>query len=308
MPRFLPAIAATLSCLLPVLAAEEPAAATPAPAASASPQEDTDQRLLVAARLADEIYLRHYHGLLVALASPDEAERLRTIGALGRLQDSDAVPSLLPFLEASKRSPAELKAAAESLAELGATVAAEPLQRLLAHKDASVRAQAQKSMTRLGTMGAGHYLGRARDTDDALRASAVTNLGTLAHADAAAVLIQALGHDDRTHIRRMAALSLAKLGDRAHAPALIEALTDGDARVRRYAAAGLARLGAVEAVPALLMALEANIAGGHVNRALMQLTGQDFGFDPGANVLDRTAAVERGFVWWAANAKQATGK
>ena len=306
MPRILPAFAAIVSCLFPLLAADQ---ATAEPVAVVQPAAgDTDQQLLIAARLADDVYQRHYQGLLGGLESPDEALRVRTIRDLGRLQDGDAIPFLLPFLEASKRSPAELNAAAESVADLGAAVASEPLQRLLSHRDASVRAVAQKSMTRLKTMGPGHFMGRAKDRDDALRSSAITNLGTLKHSEAAAVLIQALGHDDRTHIRRMAALSLAKLGDRAHAPALIEALTDGDARVRRYAATGLAQLGAVEAVPALLMALEANIAGVHINRAVMQLTGQDFGFDASGNILERTAAIESGFAWWAANAKAALSK
>ena len=308
MPRILPAVAAIVTVLFPLIAADEPAAATQPVAAVEPAASDTDQQLLIAARLADDIYQRHYQGLLVALASPDEALRVQTIRDLGRLQDLDAVPLLLPFLEAAKRSPAELNAAAESLADLGATNANEWLQRLLAHKNATVRAQAQKSLTRLQNMGPGNFMERATDSDDALRSSAVTNLGTLKHAAAAAVLIEALGHDDRTHIRRMAALSLAKLGDRTHAPALIEALTDGDARVRHYAATGLAQLGAVEAVPSLLMALEANIAGAHVNRAVMQLTGQDFGFDATANILERTAAIEKGFSWWAANAKQVTGK
>lgn len=307
MPRFLPAIAAILTCL-PLMAVDEaPAPAAATPAETSFPSE-TDRQLLIAARLADEVYQRHHQGLVDGLSSPDEAVRVQAIRDLGQLQDDEIVPQLLPFLEASKRTPAELKAAAESMADLGAVVAAEALQRLLGHRDATVRAQAQKSLTRLEAMGPGHFMNRAKDGDDAIRASAVTNLGTLKHAEAAAVLIEALGHDDRTHIRRMAAIGLARLGDRTHAPALMEALTDGDARVRRYAAMGLAQLGAVEAVPSLLMALEANIAGAHVNAALMQLTGQDFGFDPGANIIDRNAAVERGFVWWAANSKQVTGK
>ena len=315
MPRILPAVAAIVSCLFPLIAADAapaadpaPAAATPAPAATEPAANDVDREFMLAARLAYDVYQRHHEGLLEALGSPDETRRIEAIGELGRLQDDQVVPLLLPFLEAAKRSPAELKAAAESLADLGAINASEGLQRLLSHRDDSVRAQAQKSLTRLQLLNAGHLMGRAKDSDDAIRSSAITNLGTLKHAEAAAVLIQALGHDDRTHIRRMAALSLAKLGDRTHAPALIEALTDGDARVRRYAATGLAQLGAVEAVPALLMALEANIAGAHINRAIMQLTGQDFGFDPGANVIDRTAAVEKGFAWWALNGKQLSAK
>jgi hypothetical protein len=57
------------------------------------------------------------------------------------------------------------------------------------------------------------------------------------------------------------------------------------------------------AIPNLLMALEANVSGGYIDHCVDLITGQDFGFDTRANALDRAAAVEKGFVWWAANAK-----
>ena len=288
MSRILPAVAAIVSCLFPLVAADPAPESAATPAAAESAVSDADRQLMIAARLADDLYQRHYQGLLVALESPDVALRVQTIRDLGRLQEDEVVPLLLPFLEPAKRVPAELMAAAESLADMGALNASEGLQRLLSHPDAAVRAMAQKSLTRLQAINAGHFMGRAKDRDDALRASAATNLGTLKHA--------------------MAALGVAKLGDRTHAPALIEALTDGDARVRRYAAVGLVQLGAVEAVPALLMALEANIAGAHINRAIMQLTGQEFGFDATANILERNAAIEKGFAWWAQNSKQISAK
>jgi len=130
----------------------------------------------------------------------------------------------------------------------------------------------------------------------------------LKHAEAAPILISALRYDPRAHVRRMAAISLGKLGDRANAPTLMDALCDADPGVRRYSAESLVQLGAVESIPNLLMALEANVAPSHINRCLKILSGQDFGFDPRGNVLDRTTAIERGYEWWSLNAKNLAGK
>ncbi|MFW5750807.1 MAG: hypothetical protein ACOCZK_04070, partial [Planctomycetota bacterium] len=71
--------------------------------------------------------------------------------------------------------------------------------------------------------------------------------------------------------------------------------------VRRYAAEGLAKLDYGPGIPYLIFALEANVAGKHIHQALVELTGQDFGYEPGANVLERQRAVERGFDWWTDN-------
>jgi HEAT repeat protein len=58
--------------------------------------------------------------------------------------------------------------------------------------------------------------------------------------------------------------------------------------VRRYAAEALAKLDYKPAVADLLMALEANVAGVHIVRALRALTGEDFGFDPADPLLLQT--------------------
>ena len=58
------------------------------------------------------------------------------------------------------------------------------------------------------------------------------------------------------------------------------------------------------AIPYLLMALEANLAGAYIDRSLDLLSGQDFGFDSRANALDRAAAIDRGYAWYAQHAKE----
>lgn len=297
--RPVPAVCVLLCCLGVGSAADGTAPAAP-PAVPAAASE-ADAALLAAARAADLVYQRHLESLLVRLDDGDVAVRCTAIRDLGRLLDPSIQGRLLPFLDHFNRTPQEVIAAAESAGDLGMIVAVPALQKLLTHKDEKVRSTAQKNLVRLQAMGPGLSLARIKDADDGIRGPAVADVGTAKHAEAAAALIQALRYDSREYIRRQAALSLAKLGDRSHSGALVEALCDADPAVRRFAADGLAFLGAVDAVPHLLMALEANVAGAAIDRAVRHLTQQDFGFDARANAIERAAAVERGFSWWAAN-------
>ena len=309
MARFLVPALAALALIAPLRGADPPAAPVAAPATDkANEASPAEIALMAAARLADIEFQHHYEGVVVALSQSDQALRIKAIRELGRLQVDGTAALLISLLEPLHNNPEILMAASESLADLGAATATTPLLRLLGHGDPAVRACAQKSLTRLSSMGATSYQSRGKDVDDGLRASAVTNLGTLKHAEAAPLLISALRYDSRAHVRRMAAISLGKLGDRANAQTLMDALCDADPGVRRYSAESLVQLGAVESIPNLLMALEANVAPNHINRCLHILSGQDFGFDPRGNVLDRTAAIERGYEWWSLNAKSLAGK
>lgn len=263
----------------------------------------SDTELMQAARAADLVFSRSLELTYADLKHADEVRVISAIRTLGRLGIAEAVPVLLPLADGYHQTPAVLLATAESLAELQAVAATTALQQLLSHKDADVRAGAQKALTRLDAMATPHYLQRGTDTDDALRASAVTSLGALEAAEAASLLTEALRYDSRPHIRRMAAIGLGRLGDSANADVLIESLSDSDPGVRHRCAEALALLDVKRAIPYLIMALEANVSATHINRALMQLSGQDFGFDTRGNVLDRQRAIESAFNWWAANAK-----
>jgi HEAT repeat protein len=268
-----------------------------------APQQFDQGQILAAARSADLLYQNHFDSLAALLKSKDEEVRLDTISHLGYLQDPESLPLLLPFLQAANHSPAELKAAALALPDLGAEVAVPTLQALVKHPQADVRVTAMNVLTKLKSLQAKHYKDRSADVEDAIRASSLTNLGTMAQADAVAILAKAMAFDLRPHVRRMCAIGLGKIGDRTQGQNLADALTDPDPGVRRYAAEALVKLNYTPAVPALLMALEANQAGGHIVRCLNLLTGQDFGFDPNADLLQRTAAIEKGFQWWTLNAK-----
>jgi HEAT repeat protein len=299
MRALLPALFATLVGVVPTcLTAAEEAATDAAPVAT-----DIDAEVLAAARAADDFYQRKIQRLFAVLESPTEAERVEAISHIGSLRDPTLVPHLLPWLQASNRTPAELIAATCALPSNGGQAGIPALKLLLKHEDASVRVAAMNALTRLQSIGSADYLARSSDSETAIRGSSVTNLGVLAVADAAPILLKALALDGKPHVRRMCVISLGLLGDRANGPAIAAALADANPGVRRYAAEALVKINYTPAIPNLLMAMEANVAGDHIARCLKLMTMQDFGFSSRSDPLTRTAAVEKGFAWWTANAK-----
>lgn len=299
MRALLPAL--LIAAVLPPVVAVEAGDGASRPAAEAG---EIDAEVLAAARAADQYYQRQVQRLLDVLKSPDEATRIEAISHLGHLRDPALVPYLLPWLQASNRSPAELIAATCALPTDGGQAGIPALKNLLKNEDASVRVAAMNALTRLESLANADYLARANDPEMSIRGSSVTNLGVLSVADAAPILLKHLALDGKPHVRRMCAISLGLLGDRAHGPALADALTDSNPGVRRYAAEALVKLNYTPAIPNLLMALEANVAGDHIARCLTVMTMQDFGFNARANPLARHEAIEKGFAWWTANAKE----
>lgn len=306
MRILLPALFAVVAGMfpsVPLLAAEAAVAAESA-AAEAVDSTGTDAEVLAAARAADLFYQRKVERLLALLNSPVEAERLEVLSHIGHLRDPALVPNLLPWLQASNRTPAELVAATCALPTDGGQAAIPALKNLLKNDDASVRVAAMNALTRLQSIASADYVARATDNEAAIRGSSAANLGVLAVADAAPILLKHLALDGKPHVRRMCAISLGLLGDRANGPALASALTDSNPGVRRYAAEALVKINYTPAIPNLLMAMEGNVAGDHIARCLQLMTMQDFGFSSRANLLARTEAIEKGFVWWTANSKE----
>jgi HEAT repeat protein len=264
---------------------------------------EDDEQVLAAARAADLFYQNQFITLVDQLQSPDEQVRITTLSALGHLADPASVPRILPFLQASNRTPAEIIAAANALSTSGAESALPTLHNLLKHPDASVRVTAMNVLTRIKAIAAADYKARAVDTEGSIRASSAVNLGTPSQADAVAILAAALAKDERPHIRRMCAIGLGQMGDRTQGPNLSDALADSNPGVRRYAAEALVKLNYTPAIPNLLMAMEANVAGDHIARCLTLMTKQDFGFDARSSPLARAEAIEKGFKWWTENSK-----
>ena len=159
---------------------------------------------------------------------------------------------------------------------------------------------AYSGLARLAKWGTEDWKSRAESEDKATRASSITNLGNDIGHGAGDILAQAMLTDKDPHVRRMAVIGLGKLGDASYGPQFARALTDPNPRIRRYAAEAMVSISYVDGVPNILMAMQSNVASTHLNKALMQLSGEDFGFDHRANLVDRQAAIERAFVWYSA--------
>ncbi len=272
--------------------------------ALAAPLAAVDQaQVLAAARSADAIYQRHVQFLASELASSDEAVRLKAIPLVARQQDAETVALLLPFTEAGVRSVAELTAAATALGHIGSMSAEPALRALVTHQDPTVRLASLNALGQLSSDTPAQWTARAKDPDAGIRQVAESNLAALKAPDAAAVLIEGLTKERDPVTRRLCALGLGRLGDKSAATALVDALTDPDPRVRAYAGGALAQLDHKPAIPPLLMALEANVSGAELAVALRALAGTDFGFNAKTDDFTRRTAIEKGFVWWAENAK-----
>lgn len=259
--------------------------------------EETD--ILGAARAASEEYQTRFRIIAKGLTSTVEAQRLDSIRALARLRDPEVVPLLIPFLGAGKHSINELVMACTALGRLGYQTPLPSLRQLTHHEDAGVRQVAILAIDQIGAIAAGDWMARAKDSNDALQLAALVHLGALKHAEAGELLVKGLDHD-KSLIRQTACIGLGNLGERSLGEKLRPALTDADPAVRRYAAEALSRLNYTPAIADLIMALDANVAGEHIVRALRILTGgQDFGFDPHAPLYRRQEAIERGFAWLA---------
>lgn len=270
------------------------------------PAAQSDEHVLAAARLASDRYQHHVAELMRKVEHPDPEIRAQALRSLGATRDPLLLPQLLPLLDADVQPEDVVRGASLAVAALGATEAVPALQKLATREEESdrdIRVTALNALAQLESLQAFDYERESSEADGDLRAMGITDLGTLTVADAGPILVEAL-HDERNHIRRMAAIGLGRLGDVRYGDAVTEALTDRDPLVRRYAAETLVRLDYKPAIPYLLLALEAGIAGGDINRALMTLSGQDFGYHPKANAVANMIAVDRGFVWWTEHADE----
>lgn len=262
-----------------------------------------EAQVLAAARAASVEYQIRLGTLSAGLEAPSEAQRIDSVRALGELRDPRSIPVLVPWVLQAKRTPAEQIAGITVLGRLGFQTPVPQLRSFAGSDDPAVRQAAVAALHQIGAIGAGDWMLRAKEDDDTLRLNALASLGHLSHAEAAEALVLGLGHD-KSLVRQAACIGLGRLGDKTHGEKLKIALTDADPMVRRYAAEAIAKLDYKAAVPDMLMALEANVAGVYVVRALRVLTGEDFGFDPSDPLLRRQEAIERGFAWSTANPAQ----
>ncbi|TVR42339.1 MAG: hypothetical protein EA402_11920 [Planctomycetota bacterium] len=262
-------------------------------------ENDSQAPVLAAAREANAVYQRHLQTLFRDLSGDDETSRIRAIARLGRSSDLAVVPRLIPLLNPDTESDAIVSASILALTQLRADISQE--LRMIIQRHPRLRAAAYNGLARLEMWGAEDWRSRSDDSDAALRASGITNLGGDEGRNAPGageILAEALLTDSNPHIRRMAAIGLSRLGDYSFGPQLARALTDPNPRVRRFAAEGLAAIGYQEGIPNILMAMQSNVAGDHLARALTSLSGEDFGYDHRSSMPQRQAAIDRAFTWY----------
>jgi HEAT repeat protein len=217
-------------------------------------------RLLGDARVRTEVVealVRHGHRvadrLLEELTSDDDAIRLAAIAALGRIGDRRATPALVAVLG---DEPDLVAAAASALARLGDARAFEPLLKLAAHRDPSVRRATIGALNSLGHPDMpSRVAGMLDDPDPCVRESAVRIAGYFGYPETAARLL-ARASDPVESVRRAALEHLPYLDDPAVVPTLIAALDEAAPRVRAAAAQALARTEHPVAMGALMRALK----------------------------------------------------
>lgn len=270
-----------LGCAIPVLATAQ--------------ELPHDAELLKAARAANQVHQRHLESLRRDLQSEETVVQARAIEQLARTNDPSVVPFLMPFLDADVHEDELVEAAILALTALRVDIA--PQLRALVNDHERFAEEVYNGLARLKRWGTEDWRQRSSHENEALRASAITNLGDNEHG-AGEILAEAMLNDKSPHIRRMATIGLGRLQDPAYGNHFSRALTDPNPRVRRYAAEALSALNYTEAIPNLLMAMQTNVAGAHLNRALMQMTGQDFGFDHRASATSRQQAIDEAFVWY----------
>jgi len=262
-----------------------------------------EAEVLSAARAASNEYQNRFRTIADGLMAPTEGERIEAAYALAGLRDPSSIPVLIPWLLKSNRSKAEQIAGVTLLGRLGYQTTVGQLRSFAANNDPEVRKAAVSALHQIGAINAGDYMQRAKEEDNALRLNSLAGLGHLSHAEAGAALVAGLDHESSL-VRQTACIGLGRLGDKAHGEKLKISLTDADPTVRRYAAEALAKLDYRAAMPDLLMALEANVAGIYIVRAMRIMIGEDFGYNPADPLLKRQEAIERGFAWITANPVQ----
>ncbi|MCA1827404.1 MAG: HEAT repeat domain-containing protein [Myxococcales bacterium] len=211
------------------------------------------------------------------LADPVPEVRAAALGAVCAIEQEEAVPTVLPFLDVHNAPEAVVRAAA-AVALIrhagldGVLAAAEPLKQLLGAEDPRDRGAAADALGNIGVRGFFRpLLAFLRDPDPGVRRRAIAAAGKLRTPELIPSLIEqfqrretaleaasalaAFGPgiegelagvliDEASHVdcRRGVALVLQRLGTREAADALLNALTSREAAARKAAARALSRL------------------------------------------------------------------
>lgn len=185
----------------------------------------------VLASIADE---RVRDPLSRALKSHDWIVRMHAVKALGRIQDPQSVPALIPLLQDTVKAVREEVSSA--LASIG-EAAIPGLLAALMHPEWLVRLHAVESLGKTKSPQAVEPLLSAlfNDGDAAVREDAVRALGDIGDARAVDFLFTAMKDPA---LRTLAVEALGRIGDRRAVPILIEVATGTNPPERSRAVAG----------------------------------------------------------------------
>jgi HEAT repeat protein len=190
--------------------------------------------------------------LIEQLESTVADTRLAAVVALGRLADRRATPALVGMLD---RGGELTVAAAAALAKLGDPAAFEPLLRLLADKDVSVRQAAIGALNSLGHPDMSRrILTLLDDGNPQVREAAVRIAGYFGYGASVDAML-ARCSDPVEGVRRAALELLPFLGDQRALPVLARALETDTPKARASAAQGLAHVSGANAVEILVAAM-----------------------------------------------------
>jgi len=260
---------------------------------------------LAKARVQSRDYQVRLQTLITSTTDEDINQAIIAIRELVDLQDPQVVPTLLARADHLANPPRVAATAMRALARMDVQTAIPVLAGLTRHDNPTLRHAATSGLIDLGQLSNEDLLVMMDDPEPAIRGTAAVILGKPPlTAETSARLQQAMLRDNDSHVRRMAAFALAHHGGPDQAKALTDALTDASLPVRRLAAAGLGRLKHQAALPELLMAMESGLAVDDMHAAVVAISGQDFGYQPGDGTVKRHTAVERAFHWYSTQLTQ----
>lgn len=186
--------------------------------------------------------------LIEALANADDRVRTFAIEALGKIRSPDAVEPLVRLLEEDlqRGTPAKRsnrRTLALALGRIGCSQASDVLERLLKDADPRIRVTAAESLAEIDATGAANTLiGALSHPDNATEGAQ----------ESAHMRRISFAATRGAYARRVAAKVLGAIQSPLAVEPLLNALKDERADMRVVAAEALGRIGVAEAVPALI--------------------------------------------------------
>ena len=262
-----------------------------------------DRDLVEHARVINRLYQERLvtHIGQVTNKSLSTDERVAAIRALDRMLDPSVIPHLLPMLHLERPEPLPVySAATHALVRLQAQEAVKfwSAAREANHPDHYLIAfNALRGVKAEDSIEYRRYLNSPVAT---LRADALLGEQNLNEMEAIPALVEALAGDRKASNRRFAAWLLGRVDDTTDAgPALTRALADPNPKVRSEVALSVARLDYKPALPTLFLMMEITPGNPDLLIAITAITGEDFGYHPLANIVERRQATDRAFKWLA---------